>query len=52
MNFQKLNINSNNFYYEKCIDLLVQNELVENDANNIDSSCCNKISKNSGEYKL
>ena len=52
MNFQKLNINSNNFYYEKCIDLLVQNELVENDANNIDSSCCNKISKNSGEYNF
>lgn len=52
MNFPKLRINSNNFYYEKCLDLLIQNEPANNEAYNMDSSCYNRIIKNTVDLNL
>ena len=46
MIFQNLNINSNNSFYEKCLDLLFQNESQNNEANNFESSVYNRKPKN------
>ena len=52
MNFQKLHINLNNFNYEKCLDLLIQNESYNNEGNNLESSYLNKIVKNQIDLNL
>ena len=54
MNFQKLNINSNNFNYEKCLDLSFQNESNNNEGNNFESTYLNlnRIAKNQIELNL
>ena len=52
MNFPKLHINLNNFNYEKCLDLLIQNESYNNEGNNLESSYLNKIVKNQIDLNL
>lgn len=49
MNFQKLNINSNNFHNEKYLDLLIQKGIQNTEEINIESSYYKKIS---ADYKL
>jgi hypothetical protein len=46
MNFQKLHINTNNFNFDKCLDLQFPNEQNNNEVNNLESTYLNMIIKN------
>ena len=52
MNFQKLHINSNNFIFDKCLDLQNQNEQNNNEIYNLESTYVNKIIKNQLDSSL